>query len=176
MEKSTKNHGKMWGLLQKYAGFRDLQGVIAILGRKVGIVMAKKKKRYLRRNRKQRRLQAQRSAYDRHHLCFIKRRWSNGSIYALRQFHYCIMPIPRATLHRYIHENIAHIPVPSELGAKAALEQLRYLEKYGAISDDDPLEKRLNLLAALFDCIDQPTADGFRTQLNLVRKFYEKPP
>ena len=108
--------------------------------------MAKKKKRYLRRNRKQRRKQIQTNAYDRHHLCFIKKRWNSGSIYALRQFHYCIMLIPKTTLHRFIHENMTHVPVPSELAAKGALEQLRYLEKYGAISDDDPLEKRLNLL------------------------------
>lgn len=129
------------------------------------------KKRKL--NRKKRRKIAARSQFDRHHLCFIRRRWSSGSVYALRQFHYCIMPLPRATLHRAIHENMAHIPVPSELAAKGALEQLRYLEKYGAISDNDPIEKRLNLLAALFDCIAQPTADGFRQQLDIVRKFYD---
>lgn len=138
--------------------------------------MAKKKKRYLRRNRKQRRKQIQANAYDRHHLCFIKKRWNSGSIYVLRQFHYCIMLIPKTTLHRFIHENMTHIPVPSELAAKGALEQLRYLEKYGAISDDDPIEKRLGLLAALFDCVAQPTADGFREQLAIVHKFYEKPP
>lgn len=86
------------------------------------------------------------------------------------------MMIPKTTLHRFIHENMTHIPVPSELAAKGALEQLRYLEKYGAISDDDPIEKRLGLLAALFDCVAQPTADGFREQLAIVRKFYEKPP
>ena len=131
-------------------------------------------KKYRKQNRKQRRRRAATSKFDRHHLCFIKRKWSNGPVYALRQFHYCIMLLPRTTLHRYIHENMAHIPVPSELAAKGALEQLRYLEKYGAIHDDDPIEKRLTLLAALFDCIAQPTADGFRYQLEVVRRFNEE--
>lgn len=137
--------------------------------------MAKKKRRYLRRIKKQKK-QMQANLYDRHHLCFIKRRWNKGSIYELRQFHYCIILIPKNTLHHFIHENMTNIPIPSELAAEGALEQLRNLEKYGAISDDDPIEKRLNLLAALFDCIAQPTADGFREQLALIRKFNKKPP
>lgn len=105
--------------------------------------MSKKKKKL---NRKSRRPRTTVSQYDKHHLCFIRRRWNVGSVRALREFHYCIMPLPRATLHRYIHENMANIPAPSEFAAKSALDQLRYLEKYDAIHDDDPIEKRLVLL------------------------------
>ena len=67
------------------------------------------------------------------------------------------------------------VPVPKDYSAKQALEQLLMLEKANAIHDDDPIEKRLNLLASLFDCIEQPTADGFRKQLELVR-YYKNPP
>ena len=136
--------------------------------------MAKKKKRYnKRRKRKDRRVNA--NICDQHHLCFIRRRWSTGAIRELRQFHYCIMPLPKATLHKYIRQNMTHIPVPSEIAARNTLDQLLYLERFGAISDDDPIEKRLMLLAALFDCIAQPTADGFRRQLQIVHEFYTKP-
>lgn len=138
--------------------------------------MSKKKNRGKRRKNRRRKVRVNGMVYDRHHLCFIKGKWATGSIYTLRQFHYCIMPIPKDTLHRYIHRNMTSIPVPREIAAKGALDQLRYLEKFGAISDDDPIEKRLMLLAALFDCIEQPTADGFRQQLELVHKFYAKPP
>ena len=133
-----------------------------------------KKKRCVKRSKQKGQVKPV-SAYDRHHLCFIKRKWGGGSAYALRQFHYCIVPIPRVSLHRVIHENMALIPAPSELAAKEALRELRILEEHGAISDDDPIEKRLNLLAALFDCVAQPTADGFRTQLDIICKFYKEP-
>lgn len=59
---------------------------------------------------------------------------------------------------------------------RIVLEQLGYLEKYGAISESDPVERRLQLLASLFDCIEQPTADAFRKQLQVVREFKKTPP
>jgi len=138
--------------------------------------VSKMKRRYFKRNGGQKRKVAGRSACDNHHICFVRRKWNGGSVGELRRFHYCILSIPRATLHRAIHENLAYIPVPRDSSAKEALAELRSLEKYGAISDDDSLEKRLNLLAALFDCTEQPTADGFRKQLEIVREFKDKPP
>lgn len=115
------------------------------------------------------------SSLDNHHLCFIRAWWGKGYVRELRQFHYCIMPIPKNTLHRFIHRNMSGVPVPKDYSAKQALEQLLMLEKANAIHDDDPIEKRLNLLVSLFDCIEQPTADGFRKQLELVR-YYKNPP
>ena len=70
---------------------------------------------------------------------------------------------------------MANVPVPRKISARQALAQLRMLEKANAIHDYDSIEKRLALLASLFDCIEQPTADGFRKQLELVR-FYKIPP
>lgn len=63
------------------------------------------------------------------------------------------------------------MPVPQNASAKAALEQLENLEKYSAISEFDSIERRLDLLASLFDCSDQATADAFREQLRIVREF-----
>lgn len=69
-----------------------------------------------------------------------------------------------------------YVPVPDAEATKCALQQLALLAKYGAIHEDDPIEKRLTVLTALFECIDQPTANGFREQLRIVREFKKAPP
>ena len=94
----------------------------------------------------------------------------------LRNFHYCIVLIPRDTLHRYIHEEIATIHPPKPINAKEALNHLRLLEQHGAINDGDDIEKRLKILIALFDCVELSTTDGLRQQLKIVREFKNKPP
>lgn len=135
--------------------------------------MAKKKKR------KRRRYKAPRvvtSSFDRHHLLWQEKCWARGSLLELRRFHYCIILLRRDTIHKYIHLNMAGIPAPTEKNAKFVLEQLRILENYGAISDDDPIEKRLVVLASLFDCSEQPTADAIRRQLQIVYRFKNEPP
>ena len=71
-------------------------------------------------------------------------------------------------MHRKIHENINQIPPPSQENAGSVLWHLRYLERFGGISDKDPIEKRLKVLIALFDCSEQDTADALRKQLNIV--------
>ena len=109
------------------------------------------------------------------HLCFQKRHWRGGYLAELRDFPYCVVSIPRDSLHRYIHEWMSDVPAPRNVNAKSALLQLRMLEGYGAISENDSIEKRLRLLIALFDCVEQPTADAFRKQLDIVCKFYKKP-
>lgn len=78
-------------------------------------------------------------------------------------------------MHRYIHLNLADIPAPKESSAKAALEQLYRLERFSAISEFDSIERRLELLAALFDCSDQETADAFREQLKIVCEYKKDP-
>lgn len=84
--------------------------------------------------------------------------------------------IPRSTLHRQIHERIKNVPVPKTINAINALAQLRKLEEQGAISEQDSLLKRLKVLIALFDCIEQPTADALKAQLEVAREFYKKSP
>ena len=74
-------------------------------------------------------------------------------------------------LHRHIHNNLNNITPPKDLNAKNALEQLELLEKYCAISEFDSIERRLEILASLFDSCDQATADDFRTQLKLICEF-----
>ena len=85
------------------------------------------------------------------------------------------MQIPRDSLHRQIHTIVKLIPPPKPLNAKEALWHLNMLLKNGGINENDKLEKRLSVLIALFDCVEQPTADALRKQLEVVHKFYNKP-
>ena len=119
-----------------------------------------------------------RRSEDRHHqhLCYQERHWKSRALKELRSYPYCSMLIPRASLHQQIHEWVSDIPAPREVSAREALKNLRLLEEYGAISETDPIEKRLLVLIALFDSIEQLTADGFRKQLYVVREYLKKPP
>lgn len=126
---------------------------------------------------KKRRKKKRRTSYPRttgnnsHHLLWQRRKWSYGHVKALRSHPYCCVEIPANTLHREIHEAIRGIPVPSQDGAERTLQHLRYLEKFGGISEQDPIEKRLRVLIALFDCSEQRTADALRKQLKVVTDF-----
>ena len=138
--------------------------------------MAKKKKRY-DKNCGKKRLGASRGyGEDTHHLCYQKREWRSGALVALRDYWYCKVSIPKDTLHRSIHRMVPVVPPPKIASAKSALEQLHTLERYGVIHEDDPIERRLEVLVALFDYIEQPTAAAFRAQLDIAHRFYHKPP
>ena len=136
---------------------------------KGGANVAKKRQRYV--GRRKRVYHPPTTPLDKHHLCFIGRRWNNGWLASFRKYWYCIVKIPRDTIHRYIHENLATISPPSPENAKAALEQLWELNKYGAIHDTDSIERRLEVLIALFDCVEPKTTEGFRKQLELIREY-----
>lgn len=135
--------------------------------------MSKKRKRYNKAHRTAGR-KTKKWTKDNHHLCYTKRSWGGGVLSELRRFHYCIILIPKETLHKAIHKAVPTIPAPKWEIAKYALEQLRMLEEIGAISANDSIEKRLVLLASLFANY-RPTADGFIKQLEVVRK-YNRPP
>ena len=135
--------------------------------------MAKKKQRSKRRRKKQPRPAS--NLRDRHHLCYQRNKWARGNLRLLRDYWYCRVSIPRDTLHKKLHLGVPDIPTPRDSSAKSALKQLEMLEQYSAISEYDSIERRLELLATLFDCSDQPTADAFRRQLDIVREFRKSP-
>lgn len=109
---------------------------------------------------------------DSHHLCFPKRQWDIGYAKTLRNHWYFVVSIPRKQLHRQIHHEILGVPLPRNHCAKEAYEQVEMLEKYGSLHPDDPVEKRLKLLIALFECVEPETAEAFKKQLALCREFY----
>lgn len=84
--------------------------------------------------------------------------------------------IPKNTLHKLIHKEVEQVPVPREISAQSALEQIQLLASYGAIHSNDPIRKKLKLLIELFRCCEDPTADALQAQLDVIDRFYEKPP
>lgn len=113
---------------------------------------------------------------DAHHLCYQARHFSRGPLLELRQYYYCKVLIPKETLHKEIHESLRDVPAPKPINAAEALKHLRFLTARGAIGEDDPIEKRLAILAALFDYCEQPTADAFRKQLEIIHRCKKAPP
>lgn len=111
------------------------------------------------------------SGFDRHHIIYQRRHWNKGYAKALREHWYCVIPLPRRTLHQAIHENLCDIPVPNDELCRSAYFQITNLEKYGAIHETDPIELRLELLISCFDNGDSPTAEAFKKQLEIVRTY-----
>lgn len=130
--------------------------------------MSKARKRY----GKQKRAKATvvQTTNDRHHI-FFQRRCYHGALASLRSYAYCVVAIPKDSLHRQIHEALAAVPTPKLANAREALQELRTLYHFGGISDHDDIEKRLKVLIALFDYIEQPTADALRKQLSIVQEY-----
>ena len=138
-------------------------------------MLSKMKRRFLRNKRKAERREKIAAAYDTHHLCFQRRAWCYGAVKKLRSHWYCRVEIPKDTLHRKIHAKVHGVPAPRPISAEEALFQLRKLEEHNAIRDTDPIDRRLEVLIALFDCIEQPTADAFRKQLEVVHEHQKAP-
>ena len=109
---------------------------------------------------------------DRHHILWPQHDWNRGYAKELRNHWYMVVPIPMNTLHRTIHHEIVHIPVPRGFIAKQALEQLDMLERHGALHPYDNIEKRLMVIMALFECCEPATHAALKRQQDIVRKFY----
>ena len=117
---------------------------------KGGVEMSKKKRRLKKRIKQSRKKSPPSDVRkDVHHLLWTRKSWKGGAV----------------------GQYIGSIPVPRYYSAKCALEQLGYLEKYGGISNEDPIEKRLKVLIALFECIEDCTADALKIQLAIVERF-----
>ena len=115
------------------------------------------------------------SDIDNHHIFYTRVSWNQALPNKLRTHWYCIVDIPKGTIHHRIHEKVRYIPVPRNSTITDVLEELGKLQSYGAIHPDDSIEKRLKVLIGLFDCVDQPTADALKKQLEVVTGD-DKPP
>ena len=109
---------------------------------------------------------------DTHHLFFPRKDYNTASLKELREFPYCKISLPKKTTHRTVHIILDGVPVPRGVNAIDALNQLKWLTEKGAISQSDPPAKRLELIAALFDCVEQSTADALRQQADILRFEY----
>lgn len=111
---------------------------------------------------------------DRHHILWYHSEYDRGWAKRLRDHWYLKVEIPKDTLHRQIHHEVVHIPVPRAISIKAALDQLEMLNKFGGISGEDSLEKRLLVLLAIFECIEPNTYNALKKQYDVVYRFYNK--
>lgn len=109
-----------------------------------------------------------RSPVDSHHIFYTKVSWTGAVPNRLRQHWYCIVDIPKSTLHHKIHEKVRYVPVPRNETIRVALDQLDLLESYGAIRPDDDIAKRLQVFINIFSGLDKPTADALQKQLDIV--------
>ena len=130
----------------------------------------KKKKRANRRNARAPVFRA----YDVHHIFFQGCKWKTRWAKRLREMPYCKVILPRTTVHNAIHHYIQTVPVPKEINARMVVESLEELKQYEAIHATDSVEKRLRVLIALFECVEEPTTNALKAQLEVVSKF-EKP-
>lgn len=113
---------------------------------------------------------------DTHHILWYKRDYSKGWAKRIHDHWYCRVEIPRNTLHREIHNEVAHIPVPRVVSIKDALYQLQLLEQYGGISSKDSIEKRVKVLMALFDGCEPKTYEALKKQYDVICEFYQHSP
>lgn len=111
---------------------------------------------------------------DKHHICYTRKKWKVGKLRCVRIHQYCVIRLPRE-LHENVHAVVPEVPTPRGDTAGYVKEQLDYLLDFGAISINDSFEKRLSVLIALFECIEQPTADALKKQLQLAHEFYKTP-
>ena len=72
--------------------------------------------------------------------------------------------------------SMAGIQPPRDKSAELVLSELKLLKKYGKISENDPIEKRLKILILLFENLEPKTAWGFRKQLKIIRDYNSRPP
>lgn len=110
--------------------------------------------------------------YDTHHLLWYKRDYSKGWAKRLRDHWYCRVDIPRDTLHKEIHNQVSYVPVPGACAIKDALFHLNLLERFGGIGPNDPIEKRLQVLMALFDCCEPATYNALKKQLDICNSLH----
>lgn len=132
--------------------------------------MSKLKRRYERNKKAKCTATVHDSKVDRHHLLFQRRNY-HGALAELRSYPYCVVSIPKDSLHRMIHESVHNVPTPKPANAREVLQELRTLYRYGGIKDTDDIEKRLVVLIALFDIIEQPTCDALKKQLAIVQEY-----
>lgn len=138
--------------------------------------MSKKKHRKLKKRiKRNNRQQPVRNVKDRHHIMWIGAQWSGYWAKQLRLYPWFIVLIPRDTLHRLIHHEMSGIPVPRESSCREAYVTVMDLEKRGALSPEASVETRIELLIALFDCVEPATATALKKELDIVKKFYAKP-
>lgn len=110
---------------------------------------------------------------DYHHLLWTKNHWSFGYAKLIRDHPACGAYIPQKSLHRKIHEFIGDISCPSDTQCKKAYIKLIAYYDDGRVTEDSPIEKKLEVLIKCFKHNKQTIRDLER-ELKIVREYKEK--
>lgn len=111
------------------------------------------------------------SATDWHHILWQARHWKSGWPKRIREHRYCGAYIPKATLHRRIHEFIGDIPVPDGKYCKQAYEAIENWLEAGYISLDDPIDKKIETLIICFKVNCPETTRALYKELDIVQQY-----
>jgi len=125
-------------------------------------------------SRKKNRRPANLSREDYHHILFQGRHWKNGWAKRLREHPYCGGYIPQMTLHREIHSKIHDVPTPNGAECRIAVEALNSWLEAGYISLDDPMERKIEMIAKCFRAKCPATTSVLDWQREVVLKFYQR--
>ena len=114
---------------------------------------------------------------DSHHLCYTRKGWSKKYARKFRTDKYCIVVLPRDTIHAQIHQHLIEIPAPTEDGARNALKQLEVLKSIRMAQHCDTIDTRLAIIASVFERSDPETAEALKEQRRIVSELLkDKPP
>lgn len=108
--------------------------------------------------------------YDRHHVFYQRRHYTTSLAKALRDHPYCLVPIPRDSLHHAIHNVVVDVPVPEAKVLKTVLRRLDALWDAGTITPLDTIEQRLELLITLLTAAPA-TQQALQAQLVICRQY-----
>lgn len=114
------------------------------------------------------------SRKDYHHILFQGRHWKQGWAKRLREHPYCGGYIPQMTLHREIHSKIHDVPTPNGAECRVAVEALNSWLEAGYISLDDPMERKIEMIAKCFRAKCPATTAVLDWQREVVSKFYQR--
>lgn len=114
------------------------------------------------------------SRKDYHHILFQGRHWKQGWAKRLRGHPYCGGYIPKMTLHREIHSKIHDVPTPNGAECRIAVEALDSWLEAGYISLDDPMERKIEMIAKCFRAKCPATTAVLDWQREVVLKFYQR--
>lgn len=135
--------------------------------------MSKKKRRYAKKHRRS--AAPQTSSFNLHHILWIRRKWDKASwSHKLRNHPYMKVSIPKDTLHKWIHQAVYEVPIPREIICQKAYEEIERLYKFGAISDNDNIIKRLDLLIFILKYVADDTVAALEAQKEIATRFYHK--
>lgn len=106
-----------------------------------------------------------------HHILWQKRHWDRGWALRLRNHPYCKIDIPKDTLHRFIHESVIDIPVPTGPECKNAYIAITSWIDGGFASMDDDLSERCRKIAMCFRASSPSTYNALIKQKQIADEY-----